>query len=392
MFSNLRLCSLLSGIFQVKKDVVARCSWNALMRFDEEIHAKALDRVSLKEIRFINIDLEATESLIKTFKKCSNEFRFTQTAKTESASTESDQSQRKVRRRSNSLSGLKSKVNGENNLNERSSFKRTVTEKSSPESSTIDPVDTASGVSVPKIKGAPSAHSAGASEAKCCVCMKQRPISLMKTQGSCPHKCISCISKKCYLCVETRKLDSGSHSSRSALHSTPLASSEVEGRKTSVSSGNSLSRGRSASVSEHGRNSLNEISDSDESHSSPVKTVQKKTQKEEEDSDCCICMDTIRDAKRLDCGHTFCRGCIDRAFLHQPKCPSCGQIFGLLKGNQPDGTMTIRKERSLELSGYRGDGAIVIAYDIPDGIQSVSHFDVYSHFFYLILFNISFSS
>lgn len=367
LFSNFHLCSLL-GTFQVKKDIVAKCTWNALMRFDEELLGKAVERVSLKEIRFINIDSEATASMVKTFRKCWNEYRFTPTAKT---STEFDQWQRKVRR-SNSFSGLRSKLNGENNLNERSSLK--TTEKSSPKSSMTSPIDTASGVSVPKIKSHSSAHSA--SEAKCCVCMKQRPVSLLKTHSSCSHKCCSlCTNNKCCLCVETRKLNSGSHLTRSARHSTgPPASSEVD--KSSVSSGYSMSRGRSASVSEHGRDLLNEISDSNESHSSPVKSVQKKTQKEEDDSDCCICMDTIKDAKRLDCGHTFCRGCIERAFLHQPKCPSCGKIFGLLKGNQPDGTMTVRKNHSLELSGYRGDGTIVITYDIPAGIQSVSPFDV----------------
>lgn len=137
LFSNFHLCSLL-GTFQVKKDIVAKCTWNALMRFDEELLGKAVERVSLKEIRFINIDSEATASMVKTFRKCWNEYRFTPTAKT---STEFDQWQRKVRR-SNSFSGLRSKLNGENNLNEKSSLK--TTEKSSPKSSMTSPIDAAS--------------------------------------------------------------------------------------------------------------------------------------------------------------------------------------------------------------------------------------------------------
>ncbi|KAL5471243.1 hypothetical protein EMCRGX_G029338 [Ephydatia muelleri] len=41
-------------------------------------------------------------------------------------------------------------------------------------------------------------------------------------------------------------------------------------------------------------------------------------------------------------------------------------------GNQPPGTMSIRQYR-WSLPGYEGCGTILIAYDIPDGIQGPEH-------------------
>ena len=58
--------------------------------------------------------------------------------------------------------------------------------------------------------------------------------------------------------------------------------------------------------------------------------------------DCVICMCPITDPKKLPCGHEFCRDCIEQSFDKcQPKCPSCGRLFGVMKGNQPPGTMDV---------------------------------------------------
>jgi len=54
-------------------------------------------------------------------------------------------------------------------------------------------------------------------------------------------------------------------------------------------------------------------------------------------STCAICMDVITDPKTLSCKHVFCSECIDQSLAYQPKCPSCGKIFGVLKGDQPTG-------------------------------------------------------
>jgi len=90
--------------------------------------------------------------------------------------------------------------------------------------------------------------------------------------------------------------------------------------------------------------------------------------------DCLICLEQMSNPKELDCGHKFCEDCIAAYFEKgQPKCPSCGKLFGVLKGNQPPGTFTSRYFQQLKLSGYERYGAIEITYHIPDGIQTVSN-------------------
>ena len=88
--------------------------------------------------------------------------------------------------------------------------------------------------------------------------------------------------------------------------------------------------------------------------------------------DCVICLEQMTDPKPLDCGHKFCAACIDEYFEKgQPKCPSCGQLFGMLKGNQPPGKFVFKCIPQLRLSGYEHHGALEITYDIPNGIQTV---------------------
>lgn len=47
---------------------------------------------------------------------------------------------------------------------------------------------------------------------------------------------------------------------------------------------------------------------------------------------CVICMETIKKAKHLPCGHSFCRSCIEEQFTYKETCPTCGQICGIIKG------------------------------------------------------------
>jgi Zinc finger, C3HC4 type (RING finger)/Deltex C-terminal domain len=97
-----------------------------------------------------------------------------------------------------------------------------------------------------------------------------------------------------------------------------------------------------------------------------------------DEEDCVICMDKITDPKKLACGHVFCTPCIDQYFgVSQPKCPSCGRLFGVMKGNQPPGFMNVRT-LSQSLTGYETYDTIEITYNIPDGIQTVSHLLVHS--------------
>jgi len=93
---------------------------------------------------------------------------------------------------------------------------------------------------------------------------------------------------------------------------------------------------------------------------------------------CAICMDVMKDPKTLVCNHVFCSQCIDQSLAYQPKCPCCGKIFGVLKGDQPEGgSMQVRKEKWLDLEGYPRCGRIVIEYYIPSGRQKVWYNTLY---------------
>ena len=102
-----------------------------------------------------------------------------------------------------------------------------------------------------------------------------------------------------------------------------------------------------------------------------VKQGRSLKKKEEQ---CVICLEPMSDVKQLDCGHRFCADCIAEYFEKgQPKCPSCGQLYGMLRGNQPHGgTFTHRSNARLRLAGYERHGALEITYRIPDGVQTVS--------------------
>lgn len=104
------------------------------------------------------------------------------------------------------------------------------------------------------------------------------------------------------------------------------------------------------------------------SQASPNKT----TDKEET---CSICFERMVESqmKTLEkCKHSFCKGCLQRAFEIKPVCPTCGIIYGALKGTQPKvGKMNVTYNRH-PLPGYENYGTIIIHYSIPDGIQEVS--------------------
>ena len=91
------------------------------------------------------------------------------------------------------------------------------------------------------------------------------------------------------------------------------------------------------------------------------------------DDKCPICLCDVTDKKTLSkCGHSFCADCIDEAFKHQKKCPVCSQVYGLLIGNQPPGTM-YDSYRSISLPGFGSCGTIVISYSFRNGTQGPDH-------------------
>ena len=109
---------------------------------------------------------------------------------------------------------------------------------------------------------------------------------------------------------------------------------------------------------------------------------------QQDDSDgeadkCPVCLDTIKQPRRLKCKHTFCQKCLDESAKHQGQtCPVCKEPFG--KGRRartmPPGTMDVRFDRATRIPGYPdANGSIIITYNFTSGTQSVS----------LIYFNIS---
>ncbi|TRY90027.1 hypothetical protein DNTS_018255 [Danionella cerebrum] len=112
----------------------------------------------------------------------------------------------------------------------------------------------------------------------------------------------------------------------------------------------------------------------DTPHTQPVK--QDKAKEQTQDDTCPICLEQIDRADSTvlpKCQHTFCKGCLKRAFDLKPACPICGEIYGSLTGTQPkNGTMTVSKDRS-SLRGYEEYGTIAISYTIPSGRQGDEH-------------------
>lgn len=82
-----------------------------------------------------------------------------------------------------------------------------------------------------------------------------------------------------------------------------------------------------------------------------------------------------RDIVRLHrcTGHWFHKGCIHAWFKEKQRCPVCSEIYGVIMGDQPAGTMKVRKE-SGSLPGHSGCGTIVINYHFPSGVQGEEHY------------------
>ncbi|TWW62219.1 E3 ubiquitin-protein ligase DTX3L [Takifugu flavidus] len=88
---------------------------------------------------------------------------------------------------------------------------------------------------------------------------------------------------------------------------------------------------------------------------------------------CPICLDKMTDGTQLDCTHEFCRKCLLQAVNSMgPCCPVCKHVFGMMVGNQPDGTMTTNIIGT-SLPGFTKCGTIVINYNIPSGRQTEKH-------------------
>lgn len=88
--------------------------------------------------------------------------------------------------------------------------------------------------------------------------------------------------------------------------------------------------------------------------------------------DCVICMDTLTEPMKLQCGHVFCAYCIGPHLKIKPVCPTCGAIQGIVIGDQPPGTMNVYSS-SISVSGYPKCGRLDIEYHIHSGLQGADH-------------------
>lgn len=78
--------------------------------------------------------------------------------------------------------------------------------------------------------------------------------------------------------------------------------------------------------------------------------------------------------KKLECGHKFCRKCIDDYFAQVKKvCPICQRVFAVIDGTQPDGGTMRCKVLKMSLPGYEPAFTIEIVYSIPNGVQTSVH-------------------
>ena len=97
------------------------------------------------------------------------------------------------------------------------------------------------------------------------------------------------------------------------------------------------------------------------------------TNEPEEEELCHICMDTPINPKRLHkCGHLFCKDCIDQCLSYKPACPKCGEIYGKITGDQPPGTLSIRKYNQSLIGFHDSKDCIVLTYTFQSGRQGVS--------------------
>ncbi|XP_038143939.1 E3 ubiquitin-protein ligase DTX3L-like [Cyprinodon tularosa] len=95
---------------------------------------------------------------------------------------------------------------------------------------------------------------------------------------------------------------------------------------------------------------------------------------ERKEDPCLICLSQFTNKEQLRCKHAFCKDCLQKAVQHSgPICPICKDVFGVVKGNQPEGTMKWKKHNYADLPGFPGCGYIEISYYIPGGLQTENH-------------------
>ena len=254
---------------------------------------------------------------------------------------------------------------------------------------------------------------------KCCVCGKlESSKRVLRDRESCSHRCCAgCRSKHCNKCsslppaiVRPRNIvepliSSSIDSSR--VHNSPMDTSDVAASpsrqrsnsicfsKTATATTDS-GKAKSDSSKSKSKSENRDESDHADDEFTPKPARRRSSSLTRDDrgrhsEKCVICMDTMTNPKKLECGHMFCAECIEAAFAHAAKCPCCGRIFGKLKGSQPTGgSMKVQRSKD-DLAGYRGVGSFVIKYEIPSGFQQVAC-DLFSRSNHVLQLHFSYTS
>ncbi|XP_071089423.1 E3 ubiquitin-protein ligase TRIM45-like isoform X2 [Haliotis cracherodii] len=99
-----------------------------------------------------------------------------------------------------------------------------------------------------------------------------------------------------------------------------------------------------------------------------MKHLQEKTFTIERET-CTICLNQIVEAKKIKCGHCFCKSCIDQVLSVQDHCPVCKTCCKVITGDMPPGVMEtcVIPDR---LPGYEKHDTIQITYSFEDGALS----------------------
>lgn len=95
---------------------------------------------------------------------------------------------------------------------------------------------------------------------------------------------------------------------------------------------------------------------------------------------CSICLDDFPagdfDCLKLDkctSDHFFHRACILSCLSVNPRCPNCMVAYGVSRGTQPPGHMTVSYHEGTPLPGETSKGTFSITYNFPSGIQGPQH-------------------
>uniref|UniRef100_A0A8D0HHX9 E3 ubiquitin-protein ligase n=1 Tax=Sphenodon punctatus TaxID=8508 RepID=A0A8D0HHX9_SPHPU len=132
-----------------------------------------------------------------------------------------------------------------------------------------------------------------------------------------------------------------------------------------LSSNSGFGAGAGASVEKNNDGSMNWLPSKEQPQPKAMGEGQEK-------DNCPICMDQIHQKEVLPkCKHEFCKACIQQAMKYKPACPVCNMSYGVIQGNQPDGTMNVSYAQ-FHIPGY-GCGTIQIDYRMHGGIQTQNH-------------------